>query len=52
MAFRFLAEDFDRYIKKGKPGDGVHNGRHIWDDLLDLLRAKFGVRFSDRLEVN
>ena len=46
MAFRFLAEDFDRYIKKGKPGDGVHNGRHIWDDLLDQLTAKFGVPFS------
>ena len=46
MAFRFLAEDFDRYIKKGKPGDG---GRHIWDDFLDLLRAKFGVRFSPTL---
>ena len=46
MTFRFLAEDFDRYIKKGKPGDGVHNGRHIWDDLLDQLKAKFGVPFS------
>jgi hypothetical protein len=40
MAFAFTAEDFKRYVKKGE-----HGGRHLWDDLKDLLSDEYHWEF-------
>jgi len=41
MAFSFTQADFDGYVKKEE-----HGGRHVWDELLELLSAAFHADFA------
>lgn len=41
MAFRFTAEDFERYVTTTE-----HGGRHIWHCLEDRLEGVLGVSFK------